>query len=154
MLTKKTAVGIGIGSFLIIFGIYFIIQELTSNTHDVNDVVDIGKSDIFQFDTQKHYHEFLNITGSSFHVKMKTSSTGLSVDDDFKNKISFDWVSLENGKHFINITNTGGTTLNVFGKLQAVTDPMIFTTLLISITSGVLITGISAVFSIKKPKGF
>jgi len=154
MLTKKSAAGIGIGSVAVVLGTFFLLQTIVSNVHDVNDIVDIGKSDVFQFDALKHYHEFLNVTGSSFHVKMKTPSTGLQVDDDFKNKISFDWFSLENGKHFINITNTGGSILHVAGKLQAVSNPIIFTSHLIVISSGVLIIGISAVFSIRRPKGF
>jgi len=154
MLTKKSAAGIGIGSVAVVLGTFFLLQTIVSNVHDVNDIVDIGKSDVFQFDALKHYHEFLNVTGSSFHVKMKTPSTGLQVDDDFKNKISFDWFSLENGKHFINITNTGGSIIHVTGKLQAVSNPIIFTSHLIVISSGVLIIGISAVFSIRRPKGF
>ena len=154
MLTKRSAIGIGIGSIAVVLGTFFLLQTIMSNSHDVNDIVDIGKSDVFSFDTQKHYHEFLNVTGSSFHVKMKTPSTGLKVDDDFKNQVSFDWYSLDNGKHFINITNTGGSILHVTGKLQAVTNPLIFTSHLIVISSGVLIIGISAVFSIRRPKGF
>jgi hypothetical protein len=154
MLTKRSLIGIGIGSVAVVLGSFFLLQTIISNSHDVNDIVDIGKSDIFSFDAEKHYHEYLNVTGSSFHVKMKTPSTGLQVDDDFKNQISFDWYSLENGKHFINITNTGGSILHVTGKLQAVTNPLIFTSHLIVISSGVLIIGISAAFSIRRPKGF
>jgi hypothetical protein len=154
MLTKKSAVGIGIGSIAVILGTFFLLQTMMSNVHDVNDIVDIGKSDVFQFDAQKHYHELLNVTGSSFHVKMKTPADGLRIDNDFKNEVSLDWFSLETGKHFINITNTGGSVLHVTGKLQAVTNPLIFTSHLIVISSGVLIIGISAVFSIRRPKGF
>jgi hypothetical protein len=154
MLTKRSAAGIGIGSVAVVLGTFFLIQSIITNVHDVNDTVDIGKNDIFQFDALKHYHEFLNVTGSSFHVKMKTPSTGLQIDNDFKNKVSFDWFSLDNGQHFINITNTGGSVLHVTGKLQAVTNPIIFTSHLIVISSGVLIIGISAVFSIRRPKGF
>jgi hypothetical protein len=154
MLTKRSAIGIGIGSIAVVLGTFFLLQAMLSNSHDVNDTVDIGKSDVFQFDAQKHYHESLNVTGSLFHVKMKTPSTGLQVDDDYKNQVSFDWFSLENGKHFINITNTGGSALHVTGKLQAVTNPLIFTSHLIVISSGVLIIGISAAFSIRRPKGF
>ena len=154
MLTKRSAIGIGIGSVAVVLGSFFLLQSMISNSHNVNDTVNIGKSDIFSFDAQKHYHEYLNVTGSSFHVKMKTPSTGLQVDDDFKNQVSFDWYSLDNGKHFINITNTGGSILHVTGKLQAVTNPLIFTSHLIVISSGVLIIGISAAFSIRRPKGF
>jgi len=155
MLTKKTAIGIAIGALAVTLGSYFLIQSLASNgMHEINEIVDIGKSDVFQFDAQKHYHELLNVTGSSFHVKLKTPSNGLQVDKDFQEEISFDWYSLENGNHFINITNTGGSLLHVTGKLQAIENPLIFTSHLIVISSGVLIIGISAVFSIKKPRGF
>ena len=116
--------------------------------------MDIGKSDIFSFHALQHYHEFLNVTGSSFHVTLKTPKDGFKLISDFKNEISFEWYSLQNGKHFINITNTGGSGLHVIGKLQAVTNPLIFTSHLIVISSGVLIIGISAAFSIRRPKGF
>lgn len=153
MLSKKTAIGIGIGSLVVALGAYFLLQSF-SNLHDVNDTVDIGKSDVFEFDAQNHYHEILNVTGTSFHVKLKTPSNGLQVDNDFENKVSFDWVSLADGKHFINITNTGGSPLHVTGKLEAIQNPMIFMSHLIVISSGVLIIGISAAFSVRKPRGF
>ena len=154
MLTKKTAIGIGIGSLAIVLGSYFLILAVSSNAHQVSDIVDIGKSDVFQFDAQKHFHEQLNVTGNSFHVKLKTPSNGLQVDNDFKKEIDFDWISLENGQHFINITNTGDSVIHVSGTLEATTNPLIITSHLIVISSGVLIIGISAAFSIRKPRGF
>jgi len=154
MFTKKTAIGIGIGSLAIVLGSYFLILAVSSNTHQVSDVVDTGKSDVFQFDAQKHFHEQLNVTGNYFHVKLKTPANGLQVDNDFKNEVTFDWYSLENGQHFINITNTGDSILHVTGILNATTNPLIITSHLIVISSGVLIIGISAAFSIRKPRGF
>ncbi len=154
MLSKKSLAGIAIGLVAIVLGTFSLLQTISSNAHDVNDIVDIGKSDVFQFEAEKHYHETLNVTGSSFHVLMKTPGEGLQVDKDFQKEISFDWYSLVTGKHFINVTNTGGSTLHVVGKLEAVTNPLIFTSHLIVISSGVLIIGISAAFSIRKPKGF
>jgi len=154
MFTKKTAIGIGIGSFAIVLGSYFLITAISSNTHQVNDVVEIGNNDVFKFNAEKHFHEQLNVTGNSFHVKLKTPADGLQVDNDFKKEISFDWISLENGEHFMNITNTGDSVLHVSGKLNATTNPLIITSHLIVISSGVLIIGISAAFSIRKPRGF
>ena len=154
MLTKKTAIGIGIGALAIVLGSFFLIQSLISNINLVNDSVDIGKSDVFQFDAQKHFHESLNVTGNSFHVTLKTPSNGLQVDQDFQNRTSFDWFSLVDGKHFINVTNTGGSTLHVTGKLEAVQSPLIFMSHLIVISSGILIIGFSAAFSVRKPRGF
>lgn len=154
MFTKKTAIGIGIGGLAIVLGSYFLIITISSNAHQVSDVVDTGKSDVFQFNAQQHFHELLNVTGNSFHVKLKTPDGGLQVDNDFKKVVSFDWVSLADGQHFINITNTGDSTLHVMGTLEATTNPLVFTSHLIVITSGILIVGISAAFSIKKPRGF
>ena len=71
-----------------------------TNSQDVNDIVDIGKSDIFSFDALQHYHEFLNVTGNSFHVTLKTPKDGLQVDRDFTKNVSFDWYSLAQWKTF------------------------------------------------------
>lgn len=154
MLTKKTLAGIGIGSLVVALGTYFLLQSIVTDIHQVNESVEVGKSDIFEFDAQKHYHEILNVTGSSFHVKLKTPADGLQVDKDFEKEISFDWYSLTDGKHFINITNTGDSALHVTGELQAVQNPIVFMSHLIVISSGVLIIGFSAAFSIRKPRGF
>ncbi|MDE1861409.1 MAG: hypothetical protein KGI33_00695 [Thaumarchaeota archaeon] len=154
MLTKKTAVGIGIGALVIGLGSFFLVQSLLSNVNLVNDTVGAGKSDVFQFEAQQHFHEALNVTGSSFHVLLKTPSHGLQVDKDFQKRVSFDWVSLSDGEHFINITNTGNSTLHVTAKLEAVQNDMIFAQHIIVISSGILIIGFSAAFSIRKPRGF
>jgi hypothetical protein len=156
MLTRKTIIGIGIGALAVGLGSYFMIQSLVSNVHEVNEPVDIGKSDVFQFDAQQHYHELLNVTGSSFHVKLQTPSIpgSLQVDDNFQKAVTFDWFVLKDGKNFINITNTGDSALHVTGKLSAVEKPIIFTLHLIVISSGILIIGISAAFSVRKPRGF
>lgn len=154
MLTKKTAIGIGLGALAIVLGTFFLIQSLISNVNVVDDTVDIGKSDIFKFDAQKHFHEFINVTGSSFHVTIKTPADGLQVDQDFQNSTSFEWYSLADGKHFINVTNTGGSIVRVTGKLEAVQSPLIFMSHLIVISSGILIIGYSTAISIRKPRGF
>ncbi len=154
MLTKKTAIGIGIGSLAIVLGSYFLVVAISSNTLQVNDVVGTGQNDVFKFNAEKHFPEELNVTGNFFHVKLKTPSNGLQVDNDFKKETSFYWISLENGEHFINITNMGDSVLHVSGKLNATTNPLIITSHLIVISSGVLIIGISAAFSIRKPRGF
>jgi hypothetical protein len=154
MLTKRAVLGIGVGSLAVVLGSYFLILSIISNTQDVHDVVEIGKSDIFHFDAQKHFHEYLNVTGSSFHVKLDTPGIGIHIDKEFQKEVSLDWFSLEDGKHFINITNTGGSLLQVNARLQAVENPLWFTSHLIVISSGVLIIGMSAAFSIRKPRGF
>lgn len=154
MLTRKTAAGIGIGSFVVAIGAYFLIASIMFHSYHVDDTVSVGKDDVFQFNVENHYHEILNVTGSSFHVKLHTPADGLQVDRDFKNEVDFDWFSLQNGQHTINITNTGDSDLHVIGTLEATTDPKIFASHLIVITSGILIIGISAAFTLRKPRGF
>ena len=154
MLTKKTAAGIGIGGFVVAIGMYFLLIGIVFHAHQVNEIVGIGKNDVFQFYAEKHFPEILDVTGSSFHVKLVTPADGLQVDHDFKNEINFTWVSLANGQHTINITNTGDSVLHVIGKLNATTNSFELMSHLIVITSGIIIIGISAAFSIKKPRGF
>ena len=154
MFTKKTIVGICIGSLAVGLGSYFLAQSLLSDINIVNDTEETGKSVVFQFEAQKHFHEVLNITGNSFHVLLKTPSTVLQVDKDFKNRVAFDWVSLTDGQHFINVTNTGSSTLHVTGRLEAVQNPMIYASHILVISSGILIIGFSAAFSVRKPRGF
>jgi len=152
MLTKKTGIGIAVGVFVIVLGAVLLVKAYSA--YDVNDIVDIGKKDVFDFDAKKHFHELLNITGSSFHVKLKTPANGLQLDKDYQKELSLDWYSLDDGKHFINITNTGDSSLHVAGKLEAVPKYLEIMGPLVSMSSGVLIIGISAAFSVRKPRGF
>ena len=154
MLTKKTAAGIGIGGFIVAIGVYFLLAGIVFHTHQVNETVGIGKNDVFQFYAEKHFPEALSVTGSSFHVKLKSPVDGLQVDHDFTNQVNFTWVSLANGQHIINITNTGDSILKVVGKLDATTNSFELMSHLIVVISGILIIGISAAFSIRKPRGF
>ena len=154
MLSKKTAIGIGAGSVITAIGVASLIFSFGMQTQSVEETVDIGKNTVYQFQAQKHFHEVLNVTGSSFHVKLKTPGTGLQVDEDFKKEISFDWYGLENGQHRINVTNTGDSNLKVVGKLEFVNDPILFTYHVVVMIAGIIIIGISAGFTIGKPRGF
>ena len=154
MLSKKTAIGIGAGSVITAIGVASLILSLGMQTQSIEETVGIGKNTVYQFQAQKHFHELLNVTGSSFHVKLKTPSSGLQVDEDFKKEISFDWYSLEDGQHRINVTNTGDSNLKVVGKLEFVSDPILFTYHTVVAIAGIIIIGISAGFTIRKPRGF
>ena len=154
MLNKKTAIGIGAGVVITAIGVASLILSLGMQTQSIEETVGIGKNTVYQFQAQKHFHELLNVTGSSFHVKLKTPSTGLQVDEDFKKEIIFDWYSLEDGQHRINVTNTGDSNLKVGGKLEFVSDPILFTYHAVVAIAGIIIIGISAGFTIRKPRGF
>jgi len=154
MLSKKTAIGIGIGSFLIIWGSIFLIPSFGKQTQSIDETIGKRENTVYQFDAQEHFHEILNVTGSSFHVKLETPAEGLQIDEDFKKEISFDWYSLEDGQHRIEVTNTGDSDVRVFGTLEFISNPIEFAKHMLPIISGIIIIGISAVFTVRKPRGF
>lgn len=154
MLSKKTTIGIGIGIFLIIWGSYFLIASFGKQTQSINET--IGKEDntVYQFDAQENFHEILNVTGNSFHVKINTPADGLQVDQVFNKEINLDWYSLKDGQHRIEVTNLGDSNVQVFGTLEFITNPIEFAKHMLPIISGIVIIGISAVFTVRKPRGF
>lgn len=154
MLSKKTAVGIGIGCFLIIWGSIFLIPSFGKQTQSIDETIDSGENTVYQFDAQKHFHEILNVTGNSFHVKLETPADGLQVNEDFKKEASLEWYSLEDGQHRIEVTNTGDSNVRVFGTLEFISNPIEFAKHMLPIISGIIIIGISAVFTVRKPRGF
>ena len=154
MLSKKTIIGIGLGCFLIIWGSFFLISSIGKQTQSIDETIGRGENTVYQFDAQKHFHEMLNITGSSFHVNIETPADGLQVKEDFKKEISFEWYSLEDGQHKIEVTNTGDSKVRVFGTLEFTSNPIEFAKHMLPIISGIIIIGISAVFTVRKPRGF
>jgi len=154
MLSKKTAIGIGIGCFLIILGSIFLISSIGKQTKSIDETIGITQNTVYQFDAQEHFHEILNVTGNSFHVKLETPGDGLQVDEDFKKEVSFDWYSLEDGQHRIEVKNTGDSDVRVFGTLEFLSNPIEYAKHMLPIISGIIIIGISAVFTVRKPRGF
>ena len=154
MLSKKTTIGIGIGCFLIAWGSIFLISSLGKQTQTIDETIGIEQNTIYQFDAQNHFHELLNVTGNSFHVNLHTPLDGLKVDQDFKKEVSFEWYSLADGEHRIEVTNTGDSVVRVSGTLEFMSNPIEFAKHMLPIISGIVIIGISAVFTVRKPRGF
>ncbi len=154
MLSKYTIVGMIIGCIITGLGIYGLIDSLSNPLVTYEKTVDIGSFKNFDFDAMENFHEILNVTGSSFHVKIETPDDGLQVDEDFKIFKQFDWFSLKDGVNRINITNTGDSEAKIYGKFQAVANPLVFPFHMLLIISGIIIIGVSAGFTIRKPRGF
>ena len=138
--------GIGAYSLITSFGV----QEI-----QVNDTYASGESTTYQFTAPAHSKHFLNMTGDSFDIFLKSPRGGLQINDEsFKEKLSMEWVHLLDGESTLKINNTGGSELNVSGYVTAELDPIQITYHLMVIIAGVVIIGFSAGFSIRKPKGF
>src|SRR5574342_931380 len=152
MLSKKTAIGIGIGIFLIIWGSIFLIPSFGKQTQSINETIGIGQNTIYQFDAQENFHEILNVTGNAFHVKIETPADGLQKDENFKKEVNLDWYGVKDGQHRIEVTNTGDSNVRVFGTLEFTSNPIEFAKHMLPIISGIIIIGISAVFTVRKPR--
>ncbi len=154
MLTRITGIGIGVGAAIIAIGLYALVSSIGLQTVSVEEKIEIGGSTIYQFVAPKSSHQNFSVTGESFHVKLETPANGIQEDEDFKNKIVFDWFVLQEGTNRIVIQNTGQSELDVKGVFEKNTDPLLFTYHIMVMTAGVVIIGFSAGFSIRKPKGF
>ncbi|MEM3065476.1 MAG: hypothetical protein QW177_08925 [Candidatus Nitrosotenuis sp.] len=154
MLTRTTAIGIGVGAAIIAIGLYALVTSIGLQKINFDEKVPVGDSITYQFVAPKSAHQYFNVTGDSFHIKLQTPGGGIQADDEFKKQISFDWYVLEEGTNRIQIQNTGQSELSVRGTFEKNTDPILFTYHIMVLTAGVVIIGFSAGFSARKPKGF
>ncbi|MEW6043189.1 MAG: hypothetical protein AB1299_05470 [Thermoproteota archaeon] len=154
MLTKTTAIGIAVGAIIVAIGLYALVTSIGLQTIDFEEEIPVGDSITYQFVAPKSAHQYFNVTGESFHIKLQTPADGIQADEDFKKQISFDWYVLEEGTNRIEIQNTGQSELSVQGTFEKNTDPILFTYHIMVLTAGVVIIGFSAGFSVRKPKGF
>lgn len=154
MLTRTTTIGIVIGAIITGIGAYALVTSIGLQTVKVDEKIEIGGSTTYQFLAPAHSHQNFKVTGDSFHVKLETPGEGIQKDESFKNEITFDWFVLQDGINRIVIQNTGESELHVVGAFERNTEAILFTYHIMVITAGVVIIGFSAVFSIRKPKGF
>ena len=156
MLNKRTIIGIGVGSAIIVIGLYSLLSSIGVQTINVNETFGIGeKIPPYQFTAPIHSKEFLNITANSFNLSLASPRGGLQVPEQaYKNALSLEWVHLIDGQSRVVIKNTGDSELRVDGTLEVLTDPIQTTYHIVVITAGVIIIGFSAGFSIRKPRGF
>ena len=72
----------------------------------------------------------------------------------FKTNGDLSWKLADGGHNIVKVQNTGESDLNISGAFEVERDPIFFTYHILVITSGVVIIGFSAVFSVRKPRGF
>ena len=155
MITKKTAVGIGVGVAILAIGVVALIASLGIQSISVDETVAISDKELFGFDAPRGAKETLTITGDSFFVTLQTPSEGMQIDgQEFKEKKNLDWLISEEGHNKLEIQNKGGSELKLVGTFEVSSDPILFTYHILVITAGVVIVGFSAAFSVKKPRGF
>ena len=155
MFSKRTGIGIGVGTVIIAIGVIALVISIGLQTINVDDTYAIGEKTTYSFTAPQHAKQFINITGSSFNIDLTSPPGGLRIPEaDHKVQVDIEWVHLEEGRSILKIRNMGDSELHVTGTLQALSDPMQIIYHVIVIISGIVILGFSSAFSMRKPSGF
>jgi hypothetical protein len=155
VLTKRTIIGIIIGSIIIAIGAVALIQHLGLVTINENYIVAIGDSTFYTIPAPANTLQSMKILGDTFDLKLESPGNGLQIPTtSFKNEKLIEWIHSESGESKIKIQNTGNKELQITGVLIKSYDPIWFTYDVMVIISGMVIIGFSMGFTLRKPKGF
>jgi hypothetical protein len=155
VLSKRTIIGLVVGSAIIGIGIYSLISDIGLQTMQVNETFAVGESTSYQITANEHAVQHMKITGEKFDLKLTSPGDGLQIPKTSHTKeVTLDWTHLKSGVTVINLQNTGSSELKVDATLQVTVDPILFTYHIVVITSGMVIIGFSMGFTLRKPKGF
>ncbi len=155
MLSKRTVIGIIVGSAIIAIGIYSLISDIGLQTIKVDETFAVGESTSYQITANEHANQHMKITGEKFDLKLSSPGDGLQIPKTSHTKeVTLDWIHLKDGMTVINLQNTGSSELKVDATLQVTSDPILFPFHIMVIISGMIIIGFSMGFTLRKPKGF
>ena len=156
MLNKYTVIGIIVGGIIIALGVASMIDSLTNPNEIIqtNDTFGIGDSDIIRFNAPANSFQTLIITGDTFDVKIFTPDEKNNISNSYKDEATFSWTNTVYGENVIQIQNTGKSEFNISGTFELSRDPLFFTYHILVIIAGVVIIGLSAAFTVRKPRGF
>ena len=155
MLSKRTIIGLVVGSIIIGIGGYSLITHIGTITIHEDYIVGTGDSTVYTIPAPAGTPQTMKIVGDSFDLKLQSPGDGLQIPKKKKKKeTTLDWVHSEDGATGIQIQNTGNTDLEITGTLIRSSDPIWFTFDLMVIISGMVIIGFSMGFTLRKPKGF
>ncbi|MBI4131741.1 MAG: hypothetical protein HY476_04545 [Nitrosarchaeum sp.] len=155
MLSKRTIIGIIVGSAIIAIGVYSLISDIGLQTIQVNETFAVGESTSYQINANEHATQHMKITGDKFDLKLSSPGDGLQIPKTSHVKeVTLDWTHLKDGITVINLQNTGSSELKVEATLEVTSDPILFPFHMMVIISGMIIIGFSMGFTLRKPKGF
>ena len=155
MLTKRTAIGIGVGSVIIALGLDSLVIHIGIQTIEVDETFGVGEFTSYRLTAPNHTPQIMKITGDAFDVKLESPADGLQIPlTSHKKELTLAWIHLADGDTRIEIQNTGNSDLHVEATFQVTTDPILITYDIMVAITGVVVIGLSAGFSIRKPRGF
>jgi len=155
MLSKRTIIGLVVGTAIIGIGGYSLLLHIGMITINEDYIVGVGDSMSYTIPAPASTPQHMKIIGDAFDVKLQSPGDGLQVPTTpHKKETTIDWTHLIDGESRIQIQNTGESELEITGTLIRSSDPVWFTFDLMVITSGMVIIGFSMGFTLRKPKGF
>ena len=155
MISKRTIIGIGVGSAIIAISIASLFLHFGIQTIEVDETFGLGEATTYRISAPEHTPQKMKITGDTFDVILESPADGLQVPlTTHKKEVTFDWVHLADGETRINIQNTGNSEIHVIATFQTSTNPLFITYDIMVIITGLVIIGLSLGFSIRKPRGF
>ena len=155
MISKRTIIGLIVGSAIIAIGGASLVLHIGTITINENYVIEVGDSALYTIPAPIHTPQSMTITGDTFDLKLQSPGDGLQIPlTSYKKELPLDWTHLEDGESIIQIQNTGNTELSITGVLIRSSDPIWFTYDFMVIISGMVIIGFSMGFTLRKPKGF
>ena len=155
MLSKRTLIGLVVGSIIIAIGGYSLFLHIGTITVNENYVLSVGDSTFYTIPAPAHTPQSMKIVGDAFDLSLQSPADGLQIPKtSYKKELTLDWVHLVDGETKIMIQNTGSSELQITGVLIRSADPIWFTYDMMVIISGIVIIGFSMGFTLRKPKGF
>ena len=156
MLNKYTIIGLIVGGIIVTLGAASMINSLANpnEIRQTSDTFGIGDSDKIRFNAPANSFQTLIITGDTFDVKIFTPDEKNNISNSYKDKVTFSWTNTIYGENVIQIQNTGKSEFNISGTFELSRDPLFFTYHILVIIAGVVVIGLSAAFTVRKPRGF
>lgn len=154
MLSKRTIIGIVVGSAIIGIGAYSLVSDIGFQTIDVDETFEIGESTSYQINSARDGTQAMRITGEKFNLALQSPGDLQIPTQSFHDEKYIEWVHQQDGITYITVQNTGSTDLRITATFEVTTSPILFTYHIIVITSGVVIIGFSIGFTLRKPRGF
>jgi hypothetical protein len=155
MLSKYTIVGMAVGIVISGIGIWALADAIINPVRIVefDENLEAGNNQTYSFNAPSNSEQKIAVVGDSARIDL-TKPGEPENGYVFKRNGDISWKLADGGHNIVKVQNTGESDLNISGAFEVEKDPIFFTYHILVITSGVIIMGFSAVFSVRKPRGF
>jgi len=155
MLSKYTIVGMAVGIVISGIGIWALADAIINPVRIVefDENLEVGDSETYSFNAPSNSEQKIAVVGDSARIVL-TKPGEPENNYVFKRNGDLSWQLTDGGHNIVKVQNAGESDLNISGVFEVEKNPIFFTYHILVITSGVIIMGFSAVFSVRKPRGF